>query len=172
MGFLELVKKRYSVRKYKSDEVPKEKLDYVLEAFRLAPSACNKQPYKLFIFETRGKEKLLEVYNRDWFAKAPLIIVACTKKSAAWERMDKKNYADVDLTIALDHLILAATEQGLGTCWIAAFNPKKAVEVFNIPSDLEPLMLVTLGFADDSPREKNRKSIGELVSKNYPLSII
>jgi nitroreductase len=166
MSFLDLVKKRYSVRKYKSTPVEKEKLDFVLEAARLAPTAANKQPIKLFVIRTKDHEKELSgVYNKAAFITAPIVILACTNPSTAWKRQDGKDYSDIDLAIALDHLILAATEVGLGTCWIGKFNPLLVKKTFNLPADLEPIMLVTVGYPDDSPTQKTRKPISELVSE-------
>ena len=112
MDFKTLIKTRYSVRAYKFDPVEKEKLLAVLEAARLAPTAANRQPFRLIVIETpKYKSKLLKIYNRDWFVQAPYVICACAVPSEAWCRRDGKNYADVDTTIALDHLILAAVLQ-------------------------------------------------------------
>jgi nitroreductase len=137
MEFSELIEKRYSVRAYKSTPVEEEKLKKVLQAAILAPTAANRQPFRLIVMKTAGREDdLKRVYGRDWFVQAPLIICACAVKSESWVRRDGKNYADVDTTIAFDHLILAAHDLGLGTCWIAAFDPAAAREILNLPGDL------------------------------------
>lgn len=124
MDFLNLIQQRYSVRAYKSDTVENDKLQRVLDAARLAPTAANRQPFQLVVIHTAGRQaELKRLYPRDWFSQAPLLIGICALPATAWTRRDGKNYADVDATIAMDHLILAATELGLGTCWVAAFDP-------------------------------------------------
>ncbi|MEN6592368.1 MAG: nitroreductase family protein [Methanobacterium sp.] len=164
MEFLDLVKKRYSVRGYKSNEVEEEKLNLVLEAARLAPTAVNKQPFQFIVIKTRGREEELKrIYQADWFVQAPIIICAATLPDEAWVRSDGKNYAEVDTAIAFDHLILAATSLGLGTCWIAAFDLEAAREVLDIPEDVLPLLFTPLGYPAAEPRGMGRKTLGELV---------
>ena len=166
MEFRELIEKRYSVRAYKPDPVEDDKLKQVLEAARMAPTACNIQPFRLIVIETaKIKDQLSRVYSGDWLSKAPIVICGCTVPSEAWVRQyDAKNHADIDLAIAMDHLILAAADLGLGTCWIAAFDPEAAREVFQIPDGLVPTILTPLGYPADAPRPKSRKSIEELVT--------
>jgi nitroreductase len=164
MGFLELANKRYSVRAYKPVPVEDEKLAEILEAARLAPTACNLQPFRLIVIHTVGREEELKrIYRSPWFAKAPIIICACTVPSEGWMRTDGKNYALVDLAIAVDHLVMAATSLGLGTCWVGAFDVKAAREVLKIPDQAEPVIFIPLGYPDDKPGPKHRKSIDELV---------
>jgi len=164
MGFLELAKKRYSVRAYKPDPVEKEKLQQVLEAVRLAPTAANRQPFQLIVITAKGKEADLgRIYGRPWFVNAPIVIGACAIPSQAWSRQDDKNYCDVDVAIIMDHLTLAAADLGLGTCWIGAFDPAAAGEVLGLPAGVEPIAFTPLGYPDDQPKEKKRKSIKELV---------
>ena len=150
MEFSELLQKRYSVRAYKSDEVEAKKLQRVLEAARLAPTAANRQSFQLLVVHTKGREEeLRKAYPQLWFVQAPLIICACGLPKNNWVRMDGKNYNDVDVVIVMDHLILAAANEGLGTCWIGAFNPEKAKEIFQLPADVEPVALTPLGYPDD-----------------------
>jgi len=164
MDFSELVLERYSVRKYLDKKVEKEKLDLILKAFQFAPTAANYQPFRLFVFKTKGKEDLFKkIYSPKWFSSAPLLLLGCVDESSAWVRSDKKNYAIVDIAIAFDHLILQAAELGLGTCWVAAFNPEKARELLKLPTNLEPIVFTPLGYPADSPRKKSRKKISELV---------
>jgi nitroreductase len=164
MDFRELINTRYSVRAYKSEPVEEEKLQQVLDAARLAPTAANRQPFQLIVIHTAGREAELErIYKATWFCKAPLVICACAVPSKAWSRMDDKNYSDVDVTIAMDHLILAATEIGLGTCWIAAFNPSATREVLGLPEDVEPVAFTPLGYPADQPGVKRREPLSELV---------
>lgn len=164
MDFFEVLANRYSVRSYKADPVEPEKLASVLEAARLAPTACNLQPFQLLVIRTEGRrEELARIYHRPWFADAPLVIGICSLQHAAWRRRDGKSYADVDATIAMDHLIMAATALGLGTCWVAAFDPAAAREVLQLPPDAEPLAFTPLGYPADEPRPRTRKPLGELV---------
>ena len=139
MDFQELINRRYSVRAYKSDPVEEEKLQKVLDAARLAPTATNRQPIQLVVMRTAGREEdLKRIYKKDWLGQAPLIVFVCTVPAEAWSRMDNKNYSEVDATIAMDHLILAAAELGLGTCWAgllqgALLSSSAAREALGLP---------------------------------------
>jgi len=164
MEFSELVQKRYSVRAYRPVPVEEDRLHQVLEAARLAPSASNRQPFKIIVIRTAGREtELRRIYDKSWFVQAPLIIAACGIPAQNWIRRDGKNYNDVDVTIAMDHLILAAASLGLGTCWIAAFDPAAAREVLRLPAGVEPIAFTPLGYPADTPRPKERKALSELV---------
>jgi nitroreductase len=164
MDFSELIKKRYSVRAYKSDPVEDDKLQQVLDAARLAPSAANRQPFQLIVIHTAGREaELRRVYHRSWFSQAPLVICICGLPGRAWVRRDGQNYHYVDAAIAMDHLILAATNLGLGTCWVAAFDVEAAREVLGLPDEVEPVAFTPLGYPADQTRPKERKDLSELV---------
>jgi nitroreductase len=164
MEFSALIKARYSVRAYKSDPVEEAALQQVLEAARLAPTAANRQPFQLIVIHTAGREaELLRIYDDPWFVQAPLIVCACGLAGQGWVRMDGKPYVDVDVAIMMDHLILAATDLGLGTCWIAAFDPAAAREVLGLPEGVEPIAFTPLGYPADRRRPKKRKALPELV---------
>jgi nitroreductase len=164
MHVQDVIKNRYSVRAYTSDPVEQNKLERILNAARLAPTAVNKQPFRLIVIHTQGrKEELKRIYKREWFSDAPILICAVACPDMAWSRRDGKNYADVDTTIAMDHLILAATAEGLGTCWVAAFDPKAAREILNLPEDVEPIAFTPLGYAADTPGSKKRNDLDDLV---------
>jgi len=164
MDFLALAGKRYSVRAYKTDQVEDGKLQKVLEAARIAPTAHNLQPFQFIVIHTKGKEaELRRIYSASWFVQAPIVICACGMSSQSWVRSDGRNYCDVDVAIAMEHLILAAADLSLGTCWIGAFNPDAAREVLSLPDGVEPIVFTPLGYPDDEPRLKKRKSIDELV---------
>ena len=168
MDFSELVAKRYSVRAFKPDPVEDEKLQQVLEAARLAPTAANRQPFRLIVIHTdANRAGLKKIYHREWFGQAPLVICACAVPAEAWVRRDGKNYADVDVTIAMDHLILAAANLGLGTCWVGAFDPQAAREVLHLPEGIEPVAFTPLGYPADSAQVKERKALGELVKYEH-----
>jgi nitroreductase len=164
MDFYEVIQGRRSVRKYKTDPVDDGKLQRILNAARLAPSAANRQPISFIVVrDDKIKRKLKDAYSQEWFYTAPVIICACTLSDKAWKRNDGKAYVDVDVAIAMDHLILAATAEGLGTCWIAAFKPNIVKEVLSIPDDLEPLILTPLGYPETIPEPTYRKPLNEIV---------
>ena len=165
MNFVELIKKRYSVRAYKPDPVEEGKLAQVLEAARLAPTAANRQPFQLIVIHTASREaELRRIYHRSWFSQAPLLICACALPTRSWHRRtDGKDYSAVDVAIVVDHLTLAATELGLGTCWVAAFDVEAAREVLRLPDEVEPVAFTPLGYPADQPEPKSRKALSELV---------
>ena len=164
MNFNELINKRYSVRSYKTEPVEEEKLAQVLNAARLAPTATNRQPFQFVVIHTAGREaELKRIYGKEWLSQAPVVICVCSVPSQAWSRMDNKNYNQVDAAIAMDHLILAATDLGLGTCWVAAFDPAAAREILQLPEGVEPIAFTPIGYPADQPKEKKRKDLSELV---------
>ena len=123
MNFLDLVKQRYSCRSYQTKGVEQEKIDYVMECVRFAPSAVNKQPWRFHVISSDGdKEKLRQCYNREWFTTAPMYVIASILHDEEWVRSDGKHHGDIDIAIAVEHLCLAATEQGLATCWVCNFD--------------------------------------------------
>ena len=165
MEYFDLIQKRYSVRAYKPDPVEYTKLTKILEAARLAPTAANLQPFQFIVAHVKGRESELQrVYHRKWFIQAPLVICACGLPAQGWVRgTDGFNCTVVDVTIAMDHLILAAADLGLGTCWIAAFDVATARQVFGLPVGVEPIALTPLGYPADLPGPKERKPLAELV---------
>ena len=164
MEFYEVISKRRSIRAYKKDPVEDSKLSRILNAARLAPTAANRQPYSLIVVkDEETKLKLKDAYSQEWFFTAPVIICACALPDDAWKRNDGKGYVDVDVAIAMDHLILAASAEGLGTCWIAAFKPEVVREVLNIPDNMEPLVLTPLGYPETIPEPTFRKPLEEMV---------
>lgn len=165
MNFQELIRARYSVRAYRPDPVEEDKLAHILEAARLAPTAANRQAFRIVVLPTKGREaELHRVYSRDWFTQAPLVLAVCALPAESWVRKaDGWNAAEVDATIAMAHLVLAAAEEGLGTCWIAAFDPAAAREVLGLPVDVVPAAFTPLGYPADSPLPKKRRPLADLV---------
>jgi nitroreductase len=168
-NFLELAEKRCSVRAYKPETVPEELLQQVLEAGRLAPSACNKQPWRFIVVRSEtGRRALGAAYAREWFWKAPVVIAVCILPKEAWVRSyDGKNYAMVDGALAMDHITLAAAGLGLGTCWIGAFDPAAVHEILGLPDGVEVVGMTPLGFpeVEANPRVRSRRPLGETVMK-------
>lgn len=167
MDFLELAKKRFSARSYKSDRVEPDKINYVVECARLAPSAVNYQPWHfMVIISEEQKQKVQQCYNRDWFAQAPVYIAICVDKSKAWVRKsDNKNHADIDAAIATEHICLAATEIGLGSCWVCNFDLDLFRANFQLSADKYPVAIISLGYIEGQPeRSLVRKERDEIVT--------
>ena len=164
MEFLELVRNRYSCRSYQSIEVDREKLEYIMECVRFAPSAVNKQPWRFRIVSNEeDKAKLQQCYNRDWFKTAPMYIIASILHDEEWVRADGKHHGDIDIAISVEHLCLAATEQGLATCWVCNFDVVLCKEIFALSENEEPAVIIPLGYAADEMKPKTRKDIKDVV---------
>jgi nitroreductase len=164
MDFQELILRRYSVRAYKPDEIPADSLIAVLEAGRLAPTAANRQAFRIMVLRTKdAKERLLEIYKAEWFVQPPIVLAVVSMPRENWVRSDGRNYSDVDAAIVMDHMILAAADLGLGTCWVGAFNPDKARSNLSLPEEAEPVAFTPLGYARDVPSPKKRKALEDLV---------
>ncbi|MDD4802788.1 MAG: nitroreductase family protein [Syntrophomonas sp.] len=166
MDFFDLIAQRHSVRAYKPDPVESEKVQRILEVARLAPTAANRQQFKIVVIETNKiKGDLKRLYIRSWFAglEAPLIIGVCSIPDKCWIRKDNKNYSDVDAAIVMDHIILAATALDLGTCWIGGFDLEAAREILELDESWEPVAFTPLGYAQDEAGLKKRKPLDELV---------
>ncbi len=170
MTFIELAKRRYSCRNYDLRPVEKDKLELILEAGRIAPSAVNYQPWHFIV--NQGKEnlkKIYGVYHREWLQTAPCVIVVCGDHNQSWKRkQDGKDHCDIDIAIAVDHMTLQATELGLATCWICNFDKEKTIETLNLPSYLEPIVILPVGYPLDQPdpfrHGEKRKTIQDIVS--------
>ncbi|QAT39657.1 nitroreductase family protein [Clostridium sp. JN-9] len=164
MDYFELVQKRHSVRAYKSTTVEREKLDKILETARLAPTAANRQGFKIIVISTEGKkEELKKIYNSNWFVEAPYVICICSIPEKCWVRRDNKNYSDVDAAIVMDHIVYAATALGLGTCWVGAFDVEAAKNILELDSSLHPIAFTPIGYEKESPYRRMRRPLEELV---------
>ncbi len=166
-NFLELVQSRYSTRAYSDRKVESEKIEYLLECARLAPSAVNFQPWHFVVVESdEMRARVAECYRREWLRSAPLYIVVCADRAQSWKRkMDGHDHADIDAAIAAEHICLAATEQGLGNCWVCNFDANLCSEVLNLKGELYPVAIIPIGYPTDTPTEKKRKTLAEIVSK-------
>jgi nitroreductase len=168
--FIELAKARYSCRKYDTRAVEQEKLDLVLEAGRVAPSAVNFQPWHFYVIREKAHlERFYGAYHREWFRTAPCVIVICADHSRSWKRKeDGKDHADVDAAICTDHMTLQATELGLATCWICNFYVDRARELLRLPEHLEPVVILPLGYPMDTGNPERhaekRKPLEEIVT--------
>jgi nitroreductase len=167
MDFIQLAKSRYSSRKYKQIDVDTDKLNLVLEAGRVAPSAVNYQPLYFVVVRGENIDNIRTCYQRDWFKTALIYIVLCSDHSRSWKRVDGKDSADIDAAIAADHITLAATSIGLATCWVCNFNRQKLTEILNLPEHIEPVVILPIGYPDDSAdierHSSKRKPLNEIV---------
>ncbi len=165
MELSDIIRNRYSVRDFKSTPVEKNTILQIMETARMAPSAVNFQPWHFIVVRKPDLlSKLHACYDRSWFKKAPVIIIACADHSQSWKRAaDGKDSADIDIAIAIDHLTLKATELGLGTCWVCNFDVYSCAELVKLPHYIEPIALIPLGYANNKEPEKKRKPLEEIV---------
>ena len=169
MEYSELIVNRESIRNYDPDKpVPKEITEKILNAGRVAPSACNYQPWKFLVISSAEMlEKVKLCYPRDWFKDAPNILVVVGYKDQAWKRKyDGYNSIETDLAIAMTHIILAAENEGLGTCWVEAYDPFKLKEVLKLSDNSVVFGITPLGYQKEGfkkTRVKNRKQLTDIV---------
>jgi len=157
------IKTRRSIRAYKDKPIEDEKLEAVLEAGRLAPSAKNKQEWKYVVVRDKAlREKMVDAANGQKFVgQASAIIVACSMETDYAMPCGELSYP-IDVAISVDHMTLAAVEQGLGTCWIGAFNQDKVKKLLDIPDEIRVVVLLPIGYPDISPDSRPRRSMEEI----------
>ncbi|MCH5219673.1 MAG: nitroreductase family protein [Muribaculaceae bacterium] len=166
MDFFETVRNRYSCRNYNADKtVDKALVERVVEVARLAPSAVNRQPWTFVAVTDKETRAKILSKSRPSFNEAPVLLVACGHHSDAWHRpSDNKDHTDVDVSIAVEHICLAATACGLCTCWVCSFDVEATRDALGLPDDVEPIALIPLGYAiNDAIPEKKRKSLDEIL---------
>jgi nitroreductase len=161
MNVLEAIRARRSVRKYKQESIPNEKLESILEAARLAPSASNRQPWRFVVVQDEDrKEALAEAANNQTFLKDAAVIVAAVGDPDVSARWYEK-----DTMIALEHIVLAATTLGYGTCWIGAFSQDAVKRLLKIPEEMKVVALLPIGIPNETPGPKPRKELPEIFFK-------
>ena len=167
MDFATLIERRYSVRSYRADAVTEAQLERILNAGRLAPTAANRQPFRIIVVTTAvAHAALTRVYRREWFTQAPLVLAVVGVTNEAWVRQsDGVNHHLVDASIVMDHLVLAAANEGLGTCWVCNFDPAEARSLLGLPAGVEPVAFTPLGYPADTPKPKTRRPLDELVMR-------
>jgi len=160
MEVFETIKNRTSIKKYKPEKISKEKIDILIEAGRLAPTAANKQKFKLIIVDNEDIKKRLGVAcnNQTFVETASHVIAGTTDPDWKWNQ--------VDLAIVLEHIVLEASELGFGTCWIGAFDEKEVKKILDIPENIKVVALLTVGFPDEIPKHSSRKNVEDIVSYN------
>jgi len=164
MDVKKAIQSRRSIRAYDTREVEEEKLKRILESARLSPSAGNRQERRFVIIKDAKTRKLLSeaARNQTFVAEAPVVIVACSVESEYVMACGQLAYP-IDTAIAVDHITLQAVEEGLGTCWIGAFDEKKVKEILNIPDNVRVVALLPVGYPSDIPAPTSRKSLAEIV---------
>lgn len=174
MTVYDAVKNRRSVRSFSDKAISAEVLEKMKQVLRYAPSACNFQPWRFVIVTDQKLRGGLAKAACDqlWMAQAPVIVVACGFADQAYKKMGGRgNSIDIDLAIALDHLTLAAVEEGLGTCWIGAFREEEVKSLLNVPGNVKVVAMIPLGYpaAANLIRpvdESRRKAESEIFSTN------
>lgn len=163
----ELSNQRYSVRSYTAAPVSDEDMNYVLECARLAPSACNRQPWHFYVCQSpEALQKVRQCYPRDWFQTAPAVIVCTIRHDEEWVRpSDGHPHGIVDVSIAAEHICLAAAERGLGTCWVCNFDAQLCHDLFGFDASEEPAVLIPIGHPEGQIAEKKRKSLADIVTR-------
>ena len=157
MKFNEVIETRRSIRKYKNTPISKEKINKILEAARIAPSAGHRQPWHFIVVE--NKETIKKLAKREWAAEAPVMIVGLADQEAS------PRWCINDLGIAFEHIVLAATDLGLGTCWMGQSKREELVKsLLDIPDKFRVIALTPLGVSDETPDSKDRKSLDDIVS--------
>lgn len=168
MNFLNLVKERYSVRKYLNKPVESEKIERCIEAARLAPSTCNSQPWRFIIVDdTELKEAIVsETYSHvlsfnSFSRQAPVLIIVISERKNISAKIagiiKKRDFSLIDIGIAAEHICLQAVEEGLGTCMLGWFNEKAVKKLLNIPQQNRIELIITLGYPDESVKKKSKK---------------
>jgi nitroreductase len=166
MDLYEVIRMRTSVRAYKSDTIEKEKLEKVLDAARLAPSGKNGQPWTFIVItEEETRKRLVPACkNQAFIAEAPVIIAVCGNEEDAYKKMGGYwNSLAVDIGIAVEHLMLAAEAEGLGTCWIGAFMEEEVREILAVPPEIKILALTPIGYPASERRFRPRKELKEIL---------
>ncbi len=165
MEFMEVVRRRRSVRLYRPDPVPPETVSCLLEAARLAPTWGNKQCCTFIIVSDPHVKHELAQAGNEWIERAPMILVICADPTLSGLKGDQPYYL-LDAGIVMEHLVLAAADQGLGTCWIGWFDEEKARAALGVPTPLRIVASTPLGFPDEVPPPRPRKSLAELARLN------
>jgi nitroreductase len=164
MDVFTAVSRRSSVRAYETTDVEEDKLKKVLEAARLSPSASNRQDWKFIVVKNKETKKKLAkaAFGQSFIAEAPVVIVACGTEPKAMLACGQPMHT-VDVSIAFAYMILQAHELGLGTCWIGAFKEDEAKKILSIPEHIRVVAMTPLGYPDQPPSQKSRKSLDQIV---------
>jgi nitroreductase len=167
---LQIIKQRRSIRKFQDKKIPDEIVEKLKQALIWAPSAGNLQARKFyFISNQEMKSKLAKAYNypQEFISQAPLLIVACTdeKKMERYGEKGKNVYLITDIASSIQNVCLLAYEQGLGTCWVGAFNEDAVSNILELSEYLRPVIMLPVGYPRETPEARPRVSVGEAVEE-------
>ena len=166
-SFMDLARQRFAVREYKQTLVEQGKLDSILEAGRLAPTAKNVQPQHIYVLQSSEAIAKINELTRCAYG-APVVFLVCYDTELVWTKEDGTNSGDMDCSIVGTHMMMEATELGLGTCWVKWFDPAQVAEAFDLPANHKPSFLMPCGYAADgvqpSPMHTDRKPLRETVT--------
>lgn len=170
MDFIKLAKERYSVRDYSSKEVEEEKINQILEAAKVAPTACNFQPQKIFVLKSpEAIEKIRKITKNAY--NAPLVFLICVNEEESWQSpfVEGYNSGVMDGSIVCSHMMLEAKDLGLDSVWVVSFDPELTKKEFNIPDNLRPVCLLPVGYASENAKPSDNhntfKKRNELVEE-------
>ncbi len=168
MEFYDVIRTRRSIRKYQDKEIPEDVLMRVLDAGRIAPSGSNRQPWRFVVVKDKDKRQQIAeaCYGQKFIAEAPVVLVCCSIRCTSGYEPWKEAAGPRDVIIAIDHITLAARNEGLGTCWIGALYPKEVARIVNVPEDIDVIMVLPIGYplSDEMFTGKtSRKSMEEIV---------
>ena len=164
MDFYEVLRARRSIRGFDPERpIPEASLERIMRAVQCAPSACNRQPWRFeIIFRRELREAVGRCYPKPWLLEAPAIAVAIGNRESCWHRLEGTPAVEIDLGIAMEHLVLAAAAEGLGSCWICAFEKARMNAVMQVEAPWSAEAISPLGYAAAAPRELQYKSLEEL----------
>jgi nitroreductase len=170
MDFFSVLKHRHSVRAFKEDEIEKEKVDRIIAAAMLAPSAGNLQAYLIFVVKNKeAKKKIASAcYGQDFVAIAPLLLVFCADRERSYQKYEERGYelySTQDATIAAAYAQLAAAAEGLGSVWVGAFDPLEVSRIMELEPHVVPVVLLPVGYAAEQPRMRERRPVNEIVKE-------
>lgn len=170
MDFYEAVEKRKSIRKYKADLIEKDKLERIYNAARFAPSWKNLQCWRFMSIDDKEIIEKVKLSCDDWNQKiiseeVPVVVLLCAIEADSGVR-DEKDYYMLDSGLAMEHLMLAAANEGLGTCWMGLFDEKKIISALNIPEGIKIVAISPLGYPNQDPSPRPRKELTDIVFGN------
>lgn len=168
MGFQEIAKNRHSIRAYLAKEIEEDKLNQILEAARAAPSAGNLQAYKIFVIKEAALKREVgrAAFDQDFVGESAVILIFCQdayQSAKKYSTRGEKLYSIQDATIACAYAQLAASDLGLGACWVGAFDEEEVKKIIRIPQTLRPIVLLPIGYPTESPETKDRRPLSELI---------
>lgn len=170
MDFMTLAKERYSVRSFSDKAVEQEKLDKIIEAGMIAPTAKNLQPVRIYVMKSDAAMDKMNGLTKCIYG-APLALLVCYNEEEAWHSPFNEGYdaGEMDATIVLTHMMLEAWEQGIGSCWVGLFDHDEAAKAFSLPSEIKPVAIMPLGYAEEgcepAPRHTEKRPTAELVKE-------